>query len=174
MGQWDFLNDDGTEEILEPEWHHEPVEDRQTDIVDSRGRRIGYRIKRLVRIVSGSSPTHARWVSVTKDGEPVDNRGTTFHATREDAEAWVEKRIHDSICRYREAAQRGPTYAAGDFDFSRPAARPRRRPKKTFVQSLDDAQRGLDAAGKNLTGCGCALILLGLLILSPFFAVLFL
>lgn len=49
----------------------------------------------------------------------------------------------------------------------------RRRPTpkkktKTFIESLDDAQRGLDGCAKQLRGCGCLLIMLGLLGLAPF------
>lgn len=40
--------------------------------------------------------------------------------------------------------------------------------KKTFIESLDDAQRGLDGCAKQLRGCGCLLIMLGLLGLAPF------
>lgn len=39
--------------------------------------------------------------------------------------------------------------------------------KKTFIESLDDAQRGLDGCAKQLRGCGCLLIMLGLLGLAP-------
>lgn len=42
-------------------------------------------------------------------------------------------------------------------------ARPR-----TFSQGLDDAQRGLAGCGKQLMGCGCLLVILGLLGLAPF------
>lgn len=40
--------------------------------------------------------------------------------------------------------------------------------KKTFIESPDDAQRGLDGCAKQLRGCGCLLIVLGLLGLAPF------
>ena len=47
--------------------------------------------------------------------------------------------------------------------------RQRKAPKrKTFIESLDDAQRGLDGCAKQLRGCGCLLIMLGLLGLAPF------
>ena len=45
----------------------------------------------------------------------------------------------------------------------RPPSRPR-----TFSQGLDDVQRGSDGCSKQFMGCGCLLVILGLLGLAPF------
>lgn len=50
-----------------------------------------------------------RWVSVTKDGEWLRNDTHTFHATWEEAEAAVDRRIRRSVARYEGLARRrGP------------------------------------------------------------------
>lgn len=168
---WNFLDGDDSP------WPVDGHERRETDLVDEQGRRIGFIIERTtVNPPRRGVPPFARWVSITKDGEWIRNDGQTFHATEEAAEAWVDERIRTAVARYRRlAAEREST--TGDFDFSAPRIVAPRKPArrgKTFVQSLDDAQRGLDSASKNLRGCGCALMLLGLLLLSPFLAALFL
>ena len=162
---FDFLKDGGEDSP----WPADGTEHRETDLVDDQGRRIGFVIQRsTANPPRRGVPPFARWVAVTKDGEWVRNDGHTFHATEEAAEAWVEHRIRTATARYeRMAAERDA------FKFTSGRRKPAKR-GKTFVQSLDDAQRGLDAAGKKLRGCGCALILLGLLLLSPFLAALFL
>lgn len=166
---FDFLDDAPDEGS--PADGHEHIE---TDLVDEQGRRIGFLIQRqTTNPPRRDVPPFIRWVSVTKDGEAIRNDYSSFHHTLKDAEAWVRERIRSSMSRYqRKAAVRA---SAGDFDFSTTRINTRRKPAKrgkTFVQSLDDTQRGLEAAGKNLRGCGCALIMLGLLILSPFIAAL--
>jgi hypothetical protein len=172
MGQFDFLNEpDEPPEVYEPEWQHEPIENWDAGITDAKGRRIGFQITRCVRIVEGNSPVHARWVSVTKDGEWIRNDNTAYFSTREAAEAWVIGRINESLARYRRLEQKRNTFTPDEFDFSRPTSRSRRRPakrKKTFMESLDDTSSSLDKAGKSLQSCGCALVMLGLLLLSPF------
>ena len=166
---WDFLTDNSGEDSP---WPADGQEHRDTDLVDERGQRIGFLIERsTVNPPRQGVPPFARWVSVTKDGEWIRNDGGTFHTTEEAAEAWVEQRIRTAIARYRRLeAERG----TDAFDFSRPRINTgRRRPTpkkktKTFIESLDDAQRGLDGCAKQLRGCGCLLIMLGLLGLAPF------
>lgn len=162
MADFSFLENNGDDETP---WPTNGMERRETDLVDERGRRIGFVIRRsIVDPPRRGVPPFIRWVAVTKDGEWVRNDGDSFHATEEAAEAWVEHRIRTATARYeRMAAERGR------FDFTRTKRRPGKRPK-TIVQRLEDAERGMKAASDKLMGCGCALILLGLLLLSPFIA----
>lgn len=162
---FDFL-EDATEGGHPPDGH----EHIDTDLVDDQGRRIGFLIQR--QTLDGSPrdvPPFVRWVSVTKDGEAIRNDYSSFHHTLAEAEAWVQNRISTSMNRYqRKAAVRA---TADDFDFSMPRINTRRKPAKrgkTFVQSLDDAERGLKGCSNQLMGCGCLLILIALLLLSPF------
>lgn len=167
MPDWSFLD----QPQQSGDWEYEPVEHRDCGLFDSDGKRIGFQIQRSFCLRPGIDQPHVRWVAVTKDGEWLRNDCHSYHATYEEAEAEVERRIGRSLARYaRLAAERG-VVSTGDFDFSRPrvVTGNRARPKvKTFTQSLDDAQRGLDGCAKQLYGCGCLLVLLGLLGLSPF------
>jgi len=157
---FDFLKDDGDDDSP---WPADGTEHLETDLVDERGRRIGFVIERsTANPPRAGVPPFIRWVAVTKDGEWVRNDGQTFHATEEAAEAWVEHRIRTATARYeRISAERDA------FRFASVRRKPAKT-RKTLAQKLDATQRGLDAAGKNLRGCGCALVMLGLLILSPF------
>jgi hypothetical protein len=62
-------------------------------------------------------------VSVTKDGEWLRNDTHTFHATWEEAEAAVDRRIRRSIARYEGLARkRGPVADSTTTDYSTPTS----------------------------------------------------
>lgn len=166
MGQFDFLNDD--QPARETGWEHEPIEHRDTGLFDEAGRRIGFEIHRSVQMDHGVARVHVRWVSVTKDGEWIRNELTTHHATREEAEEEVERRVRKSTTRYvRLAAERAVAVPSIIIDTSR-KRRGKAKPARTSMQQLDSMQKGLDGCAKQLRGCGCALIMLGGLLLLPF------
>lgn len=98
---FDFLSDD---DGPKSHWDHEPDEYRDAGMVDAAGKRIGYKITRSIHLRRGDATPHVRWVSVTKDGEWIRNDYSKAFATREQAEQWVEKRISESIARYRRAS----------------------------------------------------------------------
>ena len=94
-------------------WAWAPVEHRITDLFDADGKRIGFEIKRSLNLQPGVTVPHVRWVSVTKDGDWLRNDSHTFHATWEEAEEAVERKIRRSIARYEGLARkRGATAAA--------------------------------------------------------------
>lgn len=101
---FDFLHDNDYESG--GEWKYEAVEYRDTGMTDTAGRRIGFHIERTFHNVPSDPLPHRRWVSVAKDGQWIRNDNSTYHATREAAEAWVESRIADSIDRYQRLALR--------------------------------------------------------------------
>jgi len=77
-----------------------------TNLYDSDGKRIGFQIERSLNLQHGADVPHVRWVSVTKDGEWLRNDNSTFHATWEEAEEAVERRIRRSIARYEGLARK--------------------------------------------------------------------
>ena len=93
----------------EGDWAWCPTEHRETDLFDSDGKRIGFQIERSLNLRPGVDTPHVRWVSVTKDGEWLRNDTDTFHATWEEAEAAVTRKIRRSVARYEGLARkRGP------------------------------------------------------------------
>lgn len=163
MGDFDFLSDDGIP-VRQPDWHHEPQEHRTTEFRDKQGRAIGFLIERSVRIAAGKPVTHTRWVSVTKDGEWQRNDDTRYFDTREEAEVWVEKRIHDAICRYAKQQQIEP----GQFNFSQNLNFKTRAGKAKPARSATTVSQQLSGCGNKLIGCGCLLVLLSMLLMLPF------
>ena len=77
-----------------------------TNLYDSDGNRIGFQIERSLNLRPGVDVPHVRWVSVTKDGEWLRNDTSTFHATWEEAEAAVDRRIRRSLARYEGLAKK--------------------------------------------------------------------
>jgi hypothetical protein len=163
MGQFDFLHEDSRQ----PDWNHEPIEQRETGLFDHDGKRIGFQIHRSVRIVRDNPPLHHRSVLVTKDGEWQRNDHSSFHATREEAEEEVERRIGRSIARYARIAADRDVVSTSDFDFTRQIrintsrGGKTRNPSRPIADQLDDVAKGLDGCGKNMAGCGCLLVILG-------------
>jgi hypothetical protein len=89
-----------------------PIEHRTTNLYDADGKRIGFEIRRSLNLQPGVDVPHARWVSVTKDGDWLRNDHHTFHATWEEAEEAVERRIRRSIARYEGLAKKRGAAAA--------------------------------------------------------------
>jgi hypothetical protein len=86
-------------------WAWCPTEHRSTTLHDSNGKRIGFQIERSLNLKPGVDVPHVRWVSVSKDGEWLRNDNNTFHATWEEAEEAVERKIRRSIARYEGLAR---------------------------------------------------------------------
>lgn len=93
-------------------WAWCPTEHRTTNLRDAAGKRIGYEIERSLNLRPGDDAPHWRWVSVTKDGYWLRNEWTTSHATWEQAEEAVERRIRRSIARYERLAGKRDVVAA--------------------------------------------------------------
>jgi hypothetical protein len=89
----------------EGDWAWCPMENRATNLFDASGKRIGFLIERSLDLRPGAYDPHVRWVSVTKDGDWLRNDLSTFHATWEEAEKAVERRIRRSIARYEALAK---------------------------------------------------------------------
>ena len=163
MGQFDFLREDSRQ----PDWNHEPIEQRETGLFDHDGKRIGFQIHRSVRIVQGGPEIHSRSVLVTKDGEWLRNDHHSYHGTREEAEDEVERRIGRSLARYARLAAERDVVSTSDFDFTRQVrintsgGSMARKPQRPIADRLDDVAKGLDGCGKNMAGCGCLLVILG-------------
>ena len=94
-------------------WAWCPVEHRTTNLFDAEGKRIGFQIERSLNLQPGVDAPHNRWVSVTKDGEWLRNDYSTFHATWEEAEKAVERRIRRSVARYEGLAKKRSPAAVG-------------------------------------------------------------
>jgi len=160
MPDFSFLNDD------EPssEWHHEPTEHRETGLFDGQGKRIGFEIRRAVRVVAGEPPLHSRWVSVTKDGEWLRNDYHTFHDTRESAEREVERHIRRSLARYvrLESDREEVPFSPFVFRSGAPTKKPKHvrasKPAKPFAEELN-------GCSNQLLGCGCLMAATGLLLM---------
>ena len=90
----------------EGSWAWCPTEHRTTNLYDKDGKRIGFQIERSLNLQPGVDVPHVRWVSVTKDGDWLRNDLNTFHATWEEAEEAVERRIRRSVARYEGLAKK--------------------------------------------------------------------
>ena len=77
---------------------------------------------RSLNLQPGVDVPHVRWVSVTKDGEWLRNDNNTFHATWEEAEEAVERRIRSSIARYERLARQRSAAANFTATFDSPLA----------------------------------------------------
>jgi hypothetical protein len=97
------------------DWAWCPTEYRDTGLYDADGKRIGFEIQRSLSLRAGVEVPHNRWVAVTKDGQWMRNDTSTFHATWEQAEEEVERKISRSTARYKKlASKRGDVVAAPD------------------------------------------------------------
>lgn len=171
MGQFDFSNQDN-EGTYAPEWHHEPIEHRDAGLFDNKGRRIGFEIHRAVRIRDGSQ-LHTRWVSVTKDGEWIQNNSNSFHVSWEEAEAEVERHISRSLARYarisaEQNASSSRAFGLGDSVRTRTTNRPKRGDAKNFSDGRSTADNGLDGCAQQAKSCIYVLMLAGGLMLLRF------
>lgn len=151
MPDFSFL--DGQPE-RRPPWSHADDEHIDTGLIDGSGRVIGFRVCRAV-LDDGTTVKHARTISVTHNGEPVRS-DSSYHDTFEAAEDRVNAHIKRSMQRYRATYGQnvGPIFVN-----TRSATKP---------AAVANLAKSMHEAGSRMMGCGCAMVLLALMLLLPF------